>query len=133
MNIVDICIPRRLVVNNAENIDIGNGVAHHLAAAHEALEQHIALLDLLGLLELERCRQLLHLLIQQLAQLARIALENFACLADTFHIIIVALTTTTRRTTIMNVVFEARLVLTGSDAFGGNREMALARLVNFAD
>ena len=133
MNIIDVRVARRLVVNNAENIDIGNGVAHHLAAAHEALEQHIAPLDLLGLLELERCRQLLHLLIQQLAQLARIALEDFACLADTFHIIIVALTTTARRTTIMNVVFEARLVFTSSDAFGGNREMALARLVNFAD
>ena len=42
MNIIDVRVARRLVVNNAENIDIGDGVAHHLAAAHEALEQHIA-------------------------------------------------------------------------------------------
>ena len=89
--IVNVGVVVGLVIGYAEHIYVGNGMAYHLAAAHETLQEQVALLDNLCPLKLQLLRQGLHLLIQQLAELAGVALEYFAGLAYVFHVVVVAL------------------------------------------
>ena len=66
------------------------------------------------------------------AQFARVSLQYLACLGYALTVVLHALPPRAGCVAVVYVVFQARFVLALGDAFGCNRDVALARFVEFA-
>ena len=59
-DVEEVDVGHLLVAGNAENVDVVDGVAHHLAAGDEALQCDVLALHFFGFLEAQFFCQLLH-------------------------------------------------------------------------
>ena len=70
---VDESVVSAVVVGDGEDVDIGDGVAYHLAFGAIIFNKYILLFNAFGGLKLEIFGQSLHVLIQKVAQLAGVS------------------------------------------------------------
>ena len=104
VDIIDIGI-FPFIIHDAKNVDVIDGVAHHLTLGTEVFHQDVLFLDKFRLLKSHLVRQPKHLVIQMLDYLARVSLQNLPRLSHVGLVIVVRLLTDAWRVTVVNVVF----------------------------
>ena len=126
---VDIVDESRLFVAcYREDVNVVDGVAHHLALCHEARDEQVAALHLLGLFKAQLACQPLHLVAQHAQQPARVALQYLAGLGNAFLVVFIRLFAHAWRPAVLYVILQAHAVFVAFYAVFRYREMACARL-----
>ena len=127
MQIVD--IGHSFVVLYIEYVHVVDGSAHHLALASVVLQQQILAFDILGLFKAHLFGELLHLRHQFALYLCRVALQYLLGFGYIPQVLFVRLHTHAGCLAVLDMVFQARLVLLFLYAVGRDMLMAASERV----
>ena len=133
VNIVDEGILHGVIIHDGEDINVGNGMAYHLAFCLKFVQQLVLLLVFFGYFEAQKFGIFHHQIIEIFAHFAGVSLQNFTCLAHVFLVLLVALLVDTRGTTVVNMVLQTGLVFAFRHAFFGDRKPASAGFIQLLD
>ena len=133
MDIVDKGILLLIVVCDGEHVDIVDRVADDLALGNEVLQEQIALLETLCFLEFQQFGVGHHARIHPFAECARVSLEHLPRLSHVLLVVLVALFADAATLTVVDMIFQTRLVFVQFHALPGDRLAAGTRLKHLFD
>ena len=118
---------------DGEHVDIVQHVAYHFRFRPVVFQQQVFLLYLLCFFKLHFGCQFLHLLEEHPFYLLGIPFEYFLDFSDVFQILFLALLPDARSCTVLDVVFQANIELSGTYVFRREVQVACTQRVQMLD